>query len=328
MRSFIVACSLLALPVVSGSPNAQPVTHLARVQQLGLQSLTGTVPTYYSPGAQARAESLQAMLNEAVVYFRARLNIEPQLALAVLNEAHWAAVRALPYGIPGVSSAPHIVFLPADLQRSVIVHWFSTARTRASAATRQALLEAGVPFETVPYRLNDFIGYHEVGHVVIEALGLSQTQGWFNEILATFAAYAFMRDHHPDYARAWDALMQFNVETRRPDFRSLNEFERQYAKVDLGEMSLETFGWFQGMFHVRAAEVHSARGPAFLADLRSAGVTAGAKYETPAELLTRLEAIVPGFQRWAQVLEGPRRDSIDHIEALPNPALQQTPQTR
>jgi hypothetical protein len=163
----------------------------------------------------------------------------------------------------------------------------------------------------VPYRLNDFIGYHEVGHVVIEALGLSQTQGWFNEILATFAAYAFMRDRHPDYARAWDALMQFNIETRQPDFRSLSEFERQYAQVPRGGMSMETLGWFQGMFHVRAAEVYSARGLEFLADLRSAGITAGATYDTPVELLTRLEAIVPGFQRWAQWVEGARRGSFE-----------------
>jgi hypothetical protein len=301
LRSSIRACSLLALPAFSGALDAQPVTYLARVQQLELHSLAGTVPTYYSPGARARAVTLQAMLNEAVVYFRDRLSVEPQLRLAVLNEAHWTEVRPLPYGVPWVSSPPHVVVVPADLERSVIVRGFSTTRSRASAATRQALMTVGVPFDTVPYRLNDFIGYHEVGHVVIEAQGLSQTQRWFNEMLATFAAYAFMRDRHPDQARAWDALMRFNIETLQPGFRSLSEFERQYA-----DMSQETYGWFQGMFHLRLAEVYSARGLEFLADLRRAGLTSGAKYETPAELAVRLEAVVAGFQRWVQLVEGPR----------------------
>jgi hypothetical protein len=71
-------------------------------------------------------------------------------------------------------------------------------------------------------------------------------------------------------------------------------------------MSQETLGWFQTMFHVRLAEVYSVRGLKFLADLRSASGAAGVKYDTAAELLLRLEAVVPGFQRWAQVVEAPR----------------------
>ena len=105
--------------------------------------------------------------------------------------------------------------------------------------------------------------------MVIERLGLRQTQRWLDEMLATFA--------------------------------SLDEFERRYA-----DMSQETYAWFQGMFHLRLAEVCSSRGLEFLADLRSADIIAGAKYGTSAELLVRLEVVAAGFQRWAQLVEGSR----------------------
>jgi hypothetical protein len=242
------------------------------------------------------------MLVEALGYFRERLGVTPELALAVLNETHWEQVRRRPYGVPWVSSAPYVAVLPADLDHSVIVRGFAVARERASEATRRALSDAGISFETVPYRLNDFIGYHEVGHVAVEAYGLTQSQRWFDEMLATFAAYAFMRDRHPDQARAWDALMRFNVDTGRPEFRSLDQFERRYA-----DMSQDTYGWFQGMFHLRLADVYHARGLGFLTGLRTAGITAGVKYETAAERLMRLEGVASGFERWAELVEGPRR---------------------
>jgi hypothetical protein len=278
---------------------AQQTEYLARAQQLELESLAGRVPSYYSSGARERATALQKMLEDALLYFSDRLGVAPGLALAVLNEADWARVRALPYGVPWVSNSPHLAVLPADLEHSVIVRGFSGVRERTSPATRRALQDAGVAFDQVPYRLNDLIAYHEVGHVVVATHGLTQTQRWLDEMLATFVAYAFLRDRHPEVAREWDALMRFNVEAYPPEFRSLEEFEKRYDN-----MPQETYAWFQGMFHMRLAELYKKRGVEFLSDLREAGIVAGIKYRTVSELMMRLEKVAPGFQRWATLREG------------------------
>ena len=299
MSSRIGRFTLLLVLGWPASVFAQKVNYLERVQQLGLQSNAGRITTYYSAGAGERANGLQRMLEEALAYFQDRIAVGPNISLAVLNESDWARVRPLPYGIPWVSYSPYIAVLPADLERSVIVRSFSSTRDRASEVTRRALDDAGVPFEQVPYRLNDLIGYHEIGHVIIEARGLTQTQRWFDEMLATFAAYAFMRDRHPTIARAWDALMRLNLETLQPSFRSLDEFEKRYD-----DMPQETYGWFQGMFQMRLAELYEARGLAALNEFRQAGIIEGRTYETPAELLARLEKVTPGFQQWAALVEG------------------------
>jgi hypothetical protein len=298
MNSLIAGCSLLALLASPIPILAQETHYLTRAQHLGLDSVAGRVPTYYSSGARDRATALQKMLAGALAYFSDRIGVAPGLALAVLNEDDWARVRAQPYGVPWVSNSPHLAVLPADLEHSVIVRGFSGVRERASPATRRALQDAGVAFEQVPYRLNDLIAYHEVGHVVVAKLGLTQTQRWLDEMLATFAAYAFLRERHPEVARVWDALMRFNVEAYPPEFRSLEEFEKTYDN-----MPQETYAWFQGMFHMRLAELYEKRGVEFLNDLREAGIVAGMKYHTASELMMRLEKVAPGFQGWASLLE-------------------------
>lgn len=296
--ALIAAVSVLVLALGSPDSTAQRPNHLARVQQLGLETLPGPVPTYFSPGARERATALQKMVAEALAYSNERLSIKPELTLAVLNEPHWASVRAIPYGVPWVSFAPYVAVLPSDLSRSVIVQGFPTMRDRASVETRQLLTAAGVPFESVPHQLNDFIAYHEVGHVSIEAYRLNQSQRWFDEMLATFIGYAFMRERHAGQARAWDALMRFNAETSQPAFRSLEEFERRYS-----DMPPETYGWFQAMFHRRLVEVYEARGVKFLEDVRAAGIGSGKKVERVADLIAALDRIVPGFHRWAEFVE-------------------------
>jgi hypothetical protein len=204
----------------------------------------------WSAGARERAAELQKTLQEAAAFFEERIGVAPPFALAVLDEGDWAKLRPLPYGIPWVSSSPQVAVLPAVLERSVIVRGFAGVRAKASAQTLRAMENAGLPVAQAPYRLNDLIGYHDVGHVVIDAYGLTQTQRWFNEMLATSAAYAFMRERHPEVGRVWDPLMRFNVEAYRPEFRSLDVFEKRYD-----DMSQETYAWFQ-MFHTRLADVY------------------------------------------------------------------------
>jgi hypothetical protein len=295
-RSLAVA-AVLVLPAACAT-GRQQLKPFGRVQALDLDSLPGRVPTYYSPGARTRAASLQKMIDEALRYYAERLRVAPRLALAVLNQDHWRAVREVPYGVPWVSAVPRVTVLPADLEQSVIVAGFRATRDQASMATRQALEAAGVPFEAAPYRLNDFIGYHEVGHVVVESSGVSQTQHWFNEMLATFAAYAFLRERHPSSASAFDALMQLNVTTIRPSFRSLDQFQRSYEA-----MPEDTYGWYQAMFHARARQVFDTEGLDFLNRLRAAGIKAGVRYSSAAELLERLDKVVPGFKQWAATVE-------------------------
>jgi len=292
----LASCALSTLLLASAAQISQSDVR-KRVLALHLDSLVGRVPTYYSPGAHERAASLQRAIDEEITFFISSLHMQPNLTLAVLSEADWAKIRATPYGEPWVSDAPHVVLLPADLQASVIVKGFASSGGRASGSTRAALEAAGVRFETAPYRLNDLIGYHEIGHVIVGDCGLEQTQRWFNEMLATYVAYAFMRERRPEDARAFDALMRLNAETLHPSFRSLNDFETHFQDIPG-----DNYGWYQAMFYSRVVAVYDREHLGFLDKLRRGGIVAGVQYQSPAHLLKRLEQISPGFERWANLM--------------------------
>ncbi|MDQ3698272.1 MAG: hypothetical protein M3373_09635 [Gemmatimonadota bacterium] len=117
---------LVAVPVLATAVSAVPVSaqrtdHVARVRALGLDSLPGTVPAYYTAGFRVRAESVQATLEEASAFFAERLGVAPQFRDAVFDEARWAKVRPTAYGVPWASWEPVVVVLPARPERSVVV---------------------------------------------------------------------------------------------------------------------------------------------------------------------------------------------------------------
>lgn len=223
-------------------------------------------------------------------------------SVAVLNEDDWAAVRPRPYGAAWVSDPPAVVVMPARLERSQIARRYLAGGQRASPALRQALAAQGGTLEQSAQRAADFVGYHELGHVALRALDLtpSQLQGqhWFNEMLATYAAYAFLRARYPDQARLWQTMVRLNVEGVQPVFRSLDEFNRRYE-----EMPRDTYAWYQGSFVARNAEVYETAGLDFLEQVRRAGFGTNKTYTSAGEFVKRLETIVPGFQDWRRALE-------------------------
>lgn len=145
--------------------------------------------------------------------------------------------------------------------------------------------------------LNDLIAYHEIGHAIIEDCGLEQTQHWFNEMLATYVAYAFMRERRPEDARAFDALMRLNTETLTPTLRSLEDFESHFQDIPG-----DNYGWYEAMFHSRVVAVFDREHLGFLDKLRRDGIVASVRYKSPVQLLDRLERITPGFESWAHIM--------------------------
>lgn len=165
MKAATAALLFVLALVVLTAQEASKV--LARLQGLGLESLPGEVTAYYSAGARARAALLQKRLGDALTDYDDRLGVRPTFALAVLNEAHWKQVGDLPYGVPWVSRAPYVAFFPSDLTRTVIVMGWQAGAGRAAPVSAKGLEAAAVSIDEAPSRLNDLIGYHEVGHAVI-----------------------------------------------------------------------------------------------------------------------------------------------------------------
>jgi hypothetical protein len=307
LTGLAAGCSENPVDVADAPPVHAPASAiLDDLQALGLETLPGPIPTYYSPGYAERAEALQAWLRDADAFFQDRLRVSPEFSLAVLSPEHWPAVSMGPYGVPFVpplspgdlSEAPRLVVLPAVPEQAVVTQIYSASQPGLPAHAADELAALGISYGDAVQQVTDLIGFHEVGHVYIAALGYHKDNSarWLEELLATYAAYSYLDLAQPSAITVWDALSEALLGFVPPVSRSLDDFNALYIQ-GLGPA---TYGWFQSHFNLRATEVLKQRPRAtWFAQLGGLGLDEDTRAIPTAELLRRLRGFNPSFTAWA-----------------------------
>lgn len=272
---------------------------LEMLDELGLESLSGPVPTYFSPGSRPRAEQLQAWLRDADAFFQDRLEVAPTFSVAVLSEEHWAALFPSPYGVPFVIlGEPGLVVVPAVPERAVVTGIYAASRPGLPEEAAGDLERLGVSYEEAVLQIVDLIGFHEVGHVYIAALGYHEgnTARWLEELLATYAAYSYLDVADPSSIVVWNALSEALLGFVQPVSRSLDDFNTLYIQ-GLGPA---TYGWFQSHFNLRDDVIVRQRPRAtWFRQLSGTGLDQDTRDVPTSELLARLRGVNPSFTQWA-----------------------------
>ena len=177
-------------------------------------------------------------------------------------------------------------------------HKSSAARPALPAAAAADLAELGVSYDDAVLQVLDLIGFHEVGHVYIAALGYHRHNSarWLEELLATYAAYSYLDVAQPSAITVWNALSAALLGFVRPVSRSLDDFNVLY----LQGLGPATYGWFQSQFNLRDDVVVQQRPRAtWFAQLDAAGLDEDTRHIPTSELLRRLRGFMPSFTSWA-----------------------------
>jgi hypothetical protein len=294
------AASTAPSPPASGPAPRPPL--LERLQALGLVASPGRLPTWHPAEAGARATALRELIEEAMAYFDAELGVQAPLNLAVLSRSQWESLGlGQPYGIPGVAGQPPVIFMPAT-DDGLAAEDALSLKDRVAPATRQRLAAANGSYEAAARRYVDAVGLHELGHVYQRRLGIRANCLWLDELLATYFAYAFMRERRPLLAALWDDILQAYTEAVQPAHRNLADFDRLYFGV-----GAQNYVWYQAQFQRLVRAGFEARGLALLRDLRSAFATPVASPLAPDVILQRLEPHLPGARAWAAALQAGAR---------------------
>lgn len=292
----LVLTALVAL--VAGPLRAQgdpPTDLLGRVRALGTPTSTDRITVYYDLGHEAKAVRLRALVQDAMTFFADSLGVAPDLSLAVVERSTWERIFTWqPYGIPGVEGTPPVAFLPAT-DDNVAANDALSIAAGVSASAHAMLRAGGTTWEEASRRYVDLVGLHELGHAFAGAYGISVRSKWFNEWLATYFAYAYLRAMRTPSAYVWDGVLQGYTDAVRPEHRTLEAFERLYFGV-----GAQNYVWYQAQFQAQVSEVYQARGVDFLRVLRRAFPMGAAPVDSQEELLGRLDELQPGFRAWAQ----------------------------
>jgi hypothetical protein len=302
----IVVLSLL-WPLCLGA--APPVSDLDRgestridgVKSLGLESIPGSMPAYYSPHAEARARYLQDILGGQIAYYADVFDVRfGPIALAVLDAPQWPRVAGdEPFGMPSVDGTrPAVVVMPASWDE---VTWMVVPkRAEVPPGMLRRALVNGRKWDQVKFEGCDGIGTHEVGHFVIRQLGIEPQIHWFSEFLASYAGYAYLKARHPEQALSNEIFWIVALKNSPHRFTKLDDFESKYD--ELQQKYPGNYGWYQLALDQRVIEVFNESGLNYLLRIRQEFPT-GAPALDSAQLLDKLEMISAGWRAWSLRLE-------------------------
>ena len=292
LRALVFVGFLVALNV---SASAQDAQTLKRVQNLKTPSLKNKITVYYSDGFKKRAEDVLALIEGGMRFYEKELSLDVDLSVAVLDKAQWEQITQIPYGLPWVSDAPHVAFLPAA--GGIVAAGTLRSKPLATPSILEKLKASGFTFDQAAEKTVDLIGLHELGHAYSQQIGVvpPRPNKWFNEFLASYFAYAYLKAKRPKLAALFETMtVDMAGATPNPKYTKLEDFERLYAEV-----GPDNYGWFQAKFFERVVRVHDVRGLSFIADVRRA-FPAGEKDELSIDVvLERSEKIAPGFITWS-----------------------------
>lgn len=279
---------LIAALLMAVTPlGAQNVSPFERVQAFDLDTLqAGNVTVHYPPSERARAEELANLARDASAFFERELGVSFELGVVALTPEDWfEPIPGVPYAVPWNWVPDRLIFVPSSLAEGVLV------RGRGDRTERR--------------RIVDFIMLHEYGHLATKEYFLSGTDhddvpiSWFDELLANVFAYAFVRSTDPAWAQAGREMWAGVVESSTPATLSLDwSFMNELPPDEL----VRTYGWYQNMLNLRAAELYDEHGLDFLRALKSELDWDQMSDWTTASLLSALEEIAPGFRHWAESL--------------------------
>lgn len=273
---------------VLGSTSLVPQNELNTVRSLKVDSLLSEFTVHFTPGYKQRAEYLAKILIEANHFFSDSLGVEYDYTLAVLDEKQWNQLNSpYPYGLPWNNAfKPYVVFMPADTSHGAVIDDLSNFLKRSDAI-----------------KYVDNIGFHEAGHTyVCEYIYNGRFTDpeipfrWFDELMANYFCYAFLRSVHPEMADLMHDVAFRTYDTAEFNYTTLQQFEDHYF-----EIPPPNYHCYQVTFIKRVMDIYNTRGLNFIREVKEE--IFWDKERTTEELLLELEEIAPGFLDWAAQLK-------------------------
>lgn len=297
--AWVAAVCIMAVGLSANPAHAQDPSPLAQLEALGLDTVTvGRVTAHFAAADREYAHRLATLSESAAAYFEREFGASFPLRLAVLSPDDWfdpyPGGGSLPYGMPWAWVEDLLMTTPASLDEGVLI--------------------AGPNVEADRRRVQ-FVLLHEFGHLATkqhlhpESPHPYSMVRWFEEFLATYFAYSYVRTYDPEWAESSRREWAEFVEGYSPAVLSLDwAFMRELPPEEYAR----TYAWYQNLLNLQVADVYEEHGLDFLRAVRGRMSWEHSEAWTNESLLRSLEGIAPGFEAWASDLQ--RRDHPQSID--------------
>ena len=253
-----------------------------------LNKLPGTVEIYYPNGYKQEAVYTQKILEKAMAFYKANLNIDIPVSATLFGPKEFNEFAMEKWGSPGIYNQ----FLPFMAAGPPAVMCLPVA----SGSALENMVQAGIkqnkdttisPWE-ISTRLIAYVGIHELGHVIMTELEVQQEVGWYSEFMANYIAGAFL------YQISGDA--KIDDSNKESAGGSLTPTNKHFGGMFTG--STDNYVWWQASLQKRVAQMFPEPGISFLYQL--ANLRNSQQYFDDLTILVAMEQVSPGFVTWAK----------------------------
>jgi hypothetical protein len=297
LTSSAVLAICLCVHAAKSESGTEAKSRMDAIKSLGLEFIPGTMPTYYSPHAKARARYLQGLLGGEIAYYADLFHVSfSPITMAVLDPKQWPTVSdGEPYGMPSVDgSRPAVFVMPVSWDG---VTWMAVPKQEeVPPALLRKALATGKKWDQLKFQGCDGIGTHEIGHSIIRQLRIDPQTKWFNEFLASYVGYAYLKANAPAQALLTEIFWTVGLANSPHPFTQLDNFESKYDQLQ--EEYPGNYAWYQFTLAQRVIEIYSQRGSGYLREIQMQFPAGATKLDT-AQMLNELERISPGWKAWA-----------------------------
>ncbi|WDV46810.1 hypothetical protein PV797_03720 [Clostridiaceae bacterium M8S5] len=252
---------------------------------------SGKLRVKYSKGYLEKATAQYNLLKQMKEFYNEKKGFNLTVEVNLLYREAWEKKYDLPYGLPFVMLEEiSVIVLPAT-EDGIVVESMLVFKDIVPQNIKDILSEINYSYEDAVKQFPDLIGLHEIGHTLTIENGNDNLNNWFNEFMATYFAYAFMRNKAPELAKLWEANAYITyLDGSKPEYTSMDALDEVYC-----DMPVPNYDWYQKQFTLLAEKVYDAMGLDFIDSVRDAFGNDEVKGD---ETFDRLRTISPIFDEW------------------------------
>lgn len=206
----------------------------------------GSVIVRYPQGYKAMAEENLDRLGKMVEYYKAELGVDFDFQLWLCDEANWPDGGA-PYGMPSCDPQNNAVIV--SVKGGCIVDATIPQLKNIPTHAQELFDRAGVTPEEGVEIFPLLLGYHEIGHLLMNENGFNDATRWFNEFLASYHGLAYMAKFEPELAAIWEANAYISPysEGEKPTFTDLESMNA--GKIEpVTDEGVKNYDWMQRVY--------------------------------------------------------------------------------
>lgn len=218
---------------------------------------------YYSKGYKEKAISIQNLMNQASQFYKEKFAVNLPLFVFYSNKEDYEKYFDLHYGIPFVDEEkqPYFVFLPSEI--GVISEGALSVENQVCKNIKSRLSSLGFSYESAASTYVALIGLHEIGHTIVETLGIGGVNYWLNELMATYISYCYMIKEHPHYASLYMTMSEIYFrEESTFEYKELSTFDEYYHIIPSQDPA--NYDWYQKKLNLFAKEIYDIYGIDFV----------------------------------------------------------------